>query len=69
MPLQQARRALPASLVQLEPHQDGVLLRSSIDDLDMLARLLAGLGCDLVVLQPTELREAFHRLASRLAQV
>ncbi len=69
MPLEQARRALPASLVQLEPHQDGVLLRSSIDDLDMLARLLAGLGCDLVVLQPTELREAFHRLASRLAQV
>jgi hypothetical protein len=46
-----------------------VVLRGSTDNLDWLAHLLAGLECDLVIHEPSELREAFGRLAARLARI
>ncbi|KAB8145008.1 YafY family transcriptional regulator [Chloroflexia bacterium SDU3-3] len=62
-----ARSAFPASLAVLEEIEGGTLLRSSIDDLDMLARQIARLGCPITVLGPPELRTAFQRLAALLA--
>lgn len=62
----EARRRTPPGLAMLEPHEDGVLLRSSIHDLDWMARMLVGLSCRIVVLEPLELRAAFRRLAREL---
>ena len=67
--LERARRDIPRSLATLEEGADGVVLRCSTDNLDWLAHILAGLGCDLVIHEPPELREAFHRLAARLARI
>jgi len=43
-----------------------VALRCSTDSPEGLARIIAGLGCDLVVHEPPELRAALRRLADRL---
>lgn len=67
--LEQARRAVPASLALLEQQPDGVLLWASIDDLDMLARLLIGVGCPFVVHEPAELRAVLRRLAADIARM
>lgn len=67
--LEHARRTLPASLAQLEETTGGVLMRASIDDLDMLARELAHLGCRMQVHAPNELRLALQRLAQTLIGV
>lgn len=64
--LEEARRRTPPGLAVLEAHQSGVLLRSSIHDLDWMARVLVGLNCRIVALEPAELRVAFQRLALEL---
>jgi len=66
--LDHAARALPPGLGMLEQCPAGVMLRSSVKDLDWLARYLAGLGFPVVVCQPPELRTAFQRLATEIAQ-
>ena len=50
----------------LEPQDAGVLLRIGADDLDWIARYLAGLGIPFKVLAPAELRTAIRELAERL---
>ena len=46
----------------------GVLLRLEADDLERIARELAGLGVPLVIRHPPELRTALHRRALALAR-
>ncbi len=61
------RTALPGAF--FTEVADGILLRIDIDDLDRIARELAGLGVPLSIRQPPELRTALHRYALALAQV
>jgi predicted DNA-binding transcriptional regulator YafY len=61
-----ARRELGDLLGILEPRDDGLLLRSSTDDFDWLARQLARLSFDFVVREPDELRAALRRRADAL---
>ena len=46
----------------------GILLRTEVDDLERLARDLAGLGLPLVIRQPSALRTALRRYALALAR-
>jgi predicted DNA-binding transcriptional regulator YafY len=64
--LAEARRRTPFGLAVLEEHGSGVLLRSSIHDLDWMARVLVGLNCRIIAVEPQELRVAFGRLAQEL---
>jgi hypothetical protein len=50
----------------LEAAAGGTVLRFSADDFEWAAVFLAGLECDLVVLQPPELRTSLRILAARL---
>jgi predicted DNA-binding transcriptional regulator YafY len=63
-----ARRQLPPTLVRLEAVPPFVRMRAAIDDLGLVARLLAGLGCPFVIEQPAELRATVRELAAALAQ-
>jgi predicted DNA-binding transcriptional regulator YafY len=64
--LAEAQRLVPAGLALLEPAEPYVRLRASIDDLDMIARMLASLGCALIVERPEQLREALRALSDQL---
>ena len=64
--LREARRRVPATLGTLEQRADGVLLRIGADELDWIARFLAGLDVPFTVLRPDELRAALAHLAQRL---
>lgn len=68
--LDEARRLVPAAYGTLEETPRGVLVRGQMQDqqdVGMLAHLLAGLGCPLVVHQPPELRDELRRLARHTA--
>lgn len=67
-PLEAVTEEIPASLGLLESRDDGVLLRTEVDELDWFARRLVGIGFPLVVFEPPELRAAFERLAAQVAQ-
>ena len=64
--LEEIRSRMPPGLAVLEAHPSGTLLRSSIHDLDWIARVMVGLNCRIVSLEPVELRAAFQRLALEL---
>lgn len=64
--LAEAQRLVPAGLALLEPAEPYVRLLASIDDLDMIARVLAGLGCPLIIERPEQLRKALRALADHL---
>jgi len=49
-----------------EQTADGVLLRTSCDDLDWFAGHLAGMPCDFTVRTPSTLRDSVARLGERL---
>lgn len=61
-----ARRAFSLGFGLLEPVDDGVLLRSSADDLGWFARQLAGLPFDFEIRAPAELRAELVLCAARL---
>jgi predicted DNA-binding transcriptional regulator YafY len=61
-----ARRAFPAEFGLIEPRVDGVLLRTSADDLAWFARRLAALPFEFAVHVPSQLRDEVHALAARL---
>jgi len=68
--LDEARRLVPTAYATLEETPRGVLVRVQMqdqEDVGMLAHLLAGLGCPLVVHQPPALRDALRRLARHTA--
>lgn len=69
LPMAEARRRTPPGLAVLEPHDSGVVLRASIHDLDWMARVLVGLNCRILALEPVELRVAFRRLAQELIEL
>ncbi|MBA3468911.1 MAG: YafY family transcriptional regulator [Herpetosiphonaceae bacterium] len=62
-----ARCTISPAMAHLEETAAGVVLRCSVDCLDWMAYILVGLGCDLEVLQPPELRTALRQLATRIA--
>jgi predicted DNA-binding transcriptional regulator YafY len=66
MPLEEARRWVPATAATLTPVPEGVLLRARAERLDGMARMLAGLGRPFTVREPEELRAAVRDLAMSL---
>lgn len=50
----------------LEPVEGGVRLRATADSLETVARVLAGLGCPLIVREPPELGVELRRIAANL---
>jgi predicted DNA-binding transcriptional regulator YafY len=62
-----ARSFISPATGVMEPTRGGTLLRIGADDLDWIARLLAGFPCAFKVLDPPELRDAVAALAERLA--
>ena len=67
--LEEARRLMPAAYGTLEETPHGVLVRGQAQDRDLgeLARILAGMGCPLIVLHPPELRDELRALALHAA--
>ena len=66
--LEEARRKVPPGDNALEPMDAGVDLRSRATDLNGFARFLLGLGCALVVREPSELKGAPRRVAREVMQ-
>ncbi len=62
----QRRSTLPA--VYFTEAAGGTVLRTGIEDLDVMACYLAGMGVPLVIHRPAELRAALRRLAQTLAR-
>jgi predicted DNA-binding transcriptional regulator YafY len=62
-----ARDRFPPTLAELQPTEDGTLLRMRADSLDWAAGLLAGAGHAFTILHPPELRASVRRLAERLS--
>ena len=65
--LEEARARVSPVVALLEPTPGGVLLHGHTENLDWMARYLAGLGFPLEVRRPPELRAALRRLARQLA--
>ncbi|MBI5035226.1 MAG: YafY family transcriptional regulator [Chloroflexi bacterium] len=61
-----AQSIVPNDLGILEPRDDGVLLNGRTDDLDWLARQIAGFPFAFVVKKPKQLRAALRRRAEEL---
>ena len=68
LPIEKARARFAGHRVMIEEENGGVTLRCSRENLEWFAALLLTLGCSIVVRQPSELKEAFDRLAARAAQ-
>lgn len=64
--MREARRRVSPVVGTLEAWADGVLLRIGADDLDWIARFVAGLNLPFRVLGPPELQAALRALADRL---
>jgi len=67
--LEAARAHVPATLGTVAEGPEGVRLTGYVDDLDWMARFLAGLECGFEIWAPDVLRDALRRLAGRLAAV
>lgn len=65
--LAEAERWVAPLFAELTERDGAILLRCTVDDLDWLARLLAGLPCPFRVLTPPALRDALDRIRDRLA--
>jgi predicted DNA-binding transcriptional regulator YafY len=65
-PLEEVRRFVPPHFAELERRGARVVLRARAERLDGMARLLAGLGAPLRVIEPPELRDELAALAARL---
>ena len=66
--LEDARDQVPPMLASLEEAEGGVLMRCAADDLDGMARFLAGLFCPFVIKSPPELADALELHAAELAR-
>jgi predicted DNA-binding transcriptional regulator YafY len=69
LPMEAARLRIPHELAILVQEADKVRLRSSMPDLDYIARVLIGLACPLNIIAPDELRSKFLAIAAELTQV
>ncbi len=61
--LEEAQRKSRLSTGHFEEANDGVLVRSEVEDLPWMARLLAGLGIPFLIHHPPELRTVFRQYA------
>lgn len=61
--LEEARHKTSLSKGHFEEQNNGVLIRSEVEDLSWMARLLAGLGIPFVIHHPPELRTVFRQYA------
>ena len=68
VPLERARRLIPADLATLEETPDGTLMRCWAEDLDWMARYLVRLCCPFVVREPAALNDALRHLAGEIAR-
>ncbi len=64
--LETAEQRFPPTLAELQPTEEGTLLRLRAESLDWAAGLLAGAGCDFTILHPPELRASVQNIARRL---
>jgi predicted DNA-binding transcriptional regulator YafY len=64
----EAAAEIPATIGSLEPAEGGTLLRIGANDLDWIARYLAGLPFGAEVRHPPELRATLRALGRRLQQ-
>ena len=64
-----AQREVFDVLGVLEPCDNGVIMRGSVEDLDWLARQISIFSFDFVVHEPTELRTELARQSARLAHL
>jgi predicted DNA-binding transcriptional regulator YafY len=67
--LQEAMAEIPRTLGSLDAIPDGVVLRIGANELDWIARFLAGLPFDAEVRRPPELRAALRALGRRLQRI
>lgn len=67
--LDDAQRRVRRNVALLEAVEGGVMLRCFAGDLDWMARFLVGLRCPLRVLNPPELRDELHRLATFITEI
>ncbi|MDQ2906009.1 MAG: YafY family protein [Ktedonobacteraceae bacterium] len=67
--LEQAQQMVPPAMAILEQTPDGVVFRCYANHLDWVAYVLAGIGCRLVIREPSELRTALQHLAEHIAQL
>jgi predicted DNA-binding transcriptional regulator YafY len=67
--LVEARSRISAHWANLTETEDGIVMRSQADDLQMAARYLVGVGFDFVVVRPDELRNEVQRVAQRLLEL
>ncbi len=68
MPLDEIRARIPRELATLVQTAQGIRLRSSIHDLNMIAHTLIALGCPIKILNPPELRTEFLSIAENIRQ-
>jgi predicted DNA-binding transcriptional regulator YafY len=66
--MESARRRIPHPMGELSSHPNGVLLSTSAERLDAMARSIAGLPWSFTVAHPPELRDELAALADRLAE-
>jgi predicted DNA-binding transcriptional regulator YafY len=67
--LDEARCRLPRELASLEQQGEFVRMRTSMPDLDAMARRLVALGCPMTIVGPPELRAAFLKLSAEIAEI
>lgn len=63
-----AQARVSPNLAVLEEVGEGVMMRNYVDDLNAIARFLAGVGCRFRVLNPPELRDELRRLAQMIVE-
>ncbi|HEV7935618.1 MAG TPA: YafY family protein [Actinomadura sp.] len=64
--LEEARRRVPPTVATVLEQDGGVLLRTRVQRLEGMARMLAGLGWPFVIRRPEELRTAVRELGAAL---
>jgi predicted DNA-binding transcriptional regulator YafY len=64
-----AQREVFDVLGVLEPCEEGVIMRGSVEDLDWLARQISIFSFDFIVREPTELKEELRKHSVKLAQL
>ena len=68
MPLNDARQQIAPGMASLTQAGEKVPLRASLHSLDMIARVLIGLGCPLEIMNPPELCTTFLDIAAELTR-
>lgn len=65
--IERAEQLFPAGMATLEATREGVEVRTSVEDLEWMARFLVNLGTPFVVREPAALSETLRRLAAEIA--